>query len=138
MIQVPIIFSRMFIVLFLMGSTATTLLANQRVDRTTKRARQAVEQASPDDWHTLAKSAERCITKGVNLKEAATWLEQSLAIKETVYNLRVQGDYYVKNQLPDRALESYSKSIRVGRIDDPSYADATTQAKIVKLIQQKG
>ncbi len=136
--QVSLIFSRMFVVVFLMGSIAPSLLAAHRVDRTTERARRAVEQASPDDWHTLAESAERCISKGVNLKEAATWLDQSLAIKETAYNLQVQGDYYVKNQLPDRALESYSKSIRVGRIDDPSYTDAATQAKIVKLIQQKG
>lgn len=136
--QVSLIFSRMFVVIFLMGSTATSLLANQRVDRTTERARQAVEQASPDDWHTLAESAERCIAKGVNLKEAAAWLDQSLAIKETAFNLRVQGDYYVKNQLPDRALESYSKSIRVGKLNDSSYADAATQAKIVKLVQQKG
>lgn len=136
--RVSVILSQMFVVLFLTGSTATSLLAGQRSDRTTERARQAVEQASPDDWHTLAKSAERCIAKGVNLKEAAAWLNQSLAIKETAYNLRVQGDYYVKNQLPERALESYSKSIRVGKLDDPSYADAATQKKIVELIQQKG
>lgn len=128
----------MLVVLFLIGSTSTSLLANQNSDRTTERARQAVEQASPDDWHTLAKSAKQCIAKGVNLKEAAGWLNQSLAIKETAYNLQVQGDYYVKNQLPDRALESYSKSIRVGRLNDPSYADADTQDKIVKLVLQKG
>ncbi len=136
--RLPIVFSRVFVVLFLIGSTSITLLANQNSDRTTKRARQAVEQASPDDWHTLAESAEQCIAKGVNLKEAAGWLNQSLAIKETVYNLQVQGDYYVKNQLPERALESYSKSIRVGKLNDPSYVSATTQAKIVKLIQRKG
>jgi hypothetical protein len=136
--RISFILSRMFVMVFLVGSTAPSLLATSRIDRTTERARRAVEQASPDDWHTLAKSAEQCIDKGVNLKEAATWLNQSLAIKETAYNLRVQGDYYVMNQLPERALESYSKSIRVGKLDDPSYADVATQKKIVKLIQQKG
>jgi hypothetical protein len=130
--------SQMFFVVVLLGGTTTGLFATERTDRTTERARQAVKEASPDDWHTLAKSAERCIVKGVNLKEAAAWLEQSLTIKETPYNLRVQGDYYVKNRLPEQALESYSKSIRVGKLSDPSYSDAATQKKIVKLVQQKG
>ncbi|MGB3850285.1 MAG: hypothetical protein WA958_09980 [Tunicatimonas sp.] len=136
--QLPIVFSRMFFIMVLLGGTATNLLANQRGDRTTERARQAVEEASPDDWHTLARSAKLCIAKGVNLKEAAGWLKQSLDIKETPYNLCVQGDYYVKNRLPEQALESYSKSIRVGKISDPSYADAATQKKILRLVRQKG
>lgn len=133
------VFTKMFAVVFL------TLLVNidsfaekNNTDKTTEKAREAVQNASPDDWYTLAKSAEKCIDKGVNLKEAIQWLDQSLAIKETPFNLKVKGDYYVQSRLPEKALEYYSKSIRVGKLDDPSYMDAETQEKILKLVRQLG
>ncbi|MEK6480758.1 hypothetical protein WJR50_24665 [Catalinimonas sp. 4WD22] len=108
------------------------------VDKTTEKAREAVEAASPDDWHTYAEAAEKCIKKGVNLKEAAAWIKKSVEIKETSYNLKVLGDYYEMNKLPEQAIEAYSKSIRVGRMEDKNYADKATQDKIVKLVRQLG
>lgn len=108
------------------------------VDKTTEKAREAVEAASPDDWHTYAEAAEKCIKKGVNLKEAAAWIKRSVEIKETSYNLKVLGDYYEMNKLPEQAIEAYSKSIRVGRMEDQNYADKATQDKIVKLVRQLG
>ncbi len=112
--------------------------ANNNTDKTTQRAREAVENAAPDDWYTLAKAAEKCIAKKVNLKEAAEWLNKSLAIHESAFNLKVKGDYYVHNLLPKKALEYYSKSIRVGKLEDPSYMDAETQDKILALVRQLG
>ena len=38
-------------------------------DRTTEKTRDAVESAGPDDWYTLAVSAEKCFKKKVNRKE---------------------------------------------------------------------
>lgn len=108
------------------------------VDKTTEKAREAVEAASPDDWHTYAEAAEKCIKKGVNLKEAAAWIKRSVEIKETSYNLKVLGAYYELNKLPEQAVEAYSKSIRVGKIEDKNYADKATQDKIVKLVRQLG
>lgn len=40
--------------------------------------------------------------------------------------------------MPERALEYYSKSIRVGKLADPAYMDANTQEKIVRFIKQQG
>ncbi len=109
-----------------------------KIDKTTEKAREAVEAASPDDWHTYAEAAEKCIIKEVNLKEAATWIKQSVEIKETTYNLKVLGDYYVMNNLPEKAIEAYGKSIRLGKMNNDKYADKATQDKIVKLVQQLG
>lgn len=109
-----------------------------KIDKTTEKAREAVESASPDDWHTYAEAAEKCIKKEVNLKEAAEWIKKSVEIKETPYNLKVLGDYYVMNNLPEKAIEAYGKSIRLGKMEDEKYTDKSTQDKIVKLVRQLG
>ncbi|MEM8965175.1 MAG: hypothetical protein AAGE93_02080 [Bacteroidota bacterium] len=132
------IFSRTLIAAAFLFTVSLGAFANNNTDKTTQRAREAVENASPDDWYTLAKAAEKCIAKKVNLKEAAEWLNKSLAIHESAFNLRVKGDYYVHNKLPEKALEYYSKSIRVGKLEDPSYMDADTQEKILTLVRQLG
>ena len=132
---VPAIFARILVIVFVISGTVGSTLASDRTDKTTLKARQAVAEASPDDWYTLAESAEKCLVKGVNLKEAAHWLDQSIAIRETAYNLKLKGDYYANNRLPEKAIECYSKSIRVGKLADPSYKDKDTQDKIVALIK---
>ncbi len=134
--RIASISTRFLLVILLVGSVVSSSLAGNRIDKTTQKAREAVEQAAPDDWHTLAQSAERCLLKGVNMKEVAVWLDESLAIQETAYNLRLKGDYYMSNQLPEKALACYSKSIRVGKLHDESYMDADTQQKIVSILKQ--
>ena len=102
-------------------------------NKTTVKARQAVEEAAPDDWYTYANSADRCIRKKVNLAEAKSWLEKSLKIKETPYNLAVMGDYYHLNNLPKKALDYYVKSLRVGLEQDINYRDVVTHEKMMKV-----
>ena len=102
-------------------------------NKTVEKARLAVEEAAPDDWHTYAESAEKCMRKKVNLKEAKVWLDKSLNIKETPYNLAIMGDYYNMNDLPEKALEYYVKSLRVGLEQDIHYEDAVTHAKMMKV-----
>ncbi len=102
-------------------------------NKTTIKARQAVEEAAPDDWYTFANSADRCIRKKVNLAEAKTWLQKSLDIKETPYNLAVMGDYYNLNNLPEKALDYYVKSLRVGLQEDINYKDVVTHEKMMKV-----
>ncbi len=98
-----------------------------------EKARMAVEDAAPDDWYTLAESAEKCIRKKVNLTEAKQWLERSLEIRQAPYNLAVMGDYYYMNKLPNEALEYYVKSLRVGLEQDINYQDPVTHAKMMKV-----
>ena len=112
------------------GSFAGIAPDNNKV---AEKARQAVEDAAPDDWYTYAHSAERCIRKKVNLKEAKAWLTRSLEIKEAPYNLAVMGDYYYSNNLPEQALEFYVKSLRVGLEEDINYQDPVTHEKMMKV-----
>ena len=101
-------------------------------NKTVSKARLAVEEAAPDDWKTFAESAEKCMKKKVNLKEAKAWLDKSIQIRETPYNLAVMGDYYQMNSLPDQALEYYVKSLRLGLEQDINYQDPVTHAKMMK------
>lgn len=123
--------------LFLLGLAALFISAGAYAgtdnNKTAEKARQAVEEAAPDDWYTFAKSAERCIRKKVNLAEAKNWLEKSLKIKQTPYNLAVMGDYYHLNKLPEEALKYYVKSLRVGLEHDVNYRDPVTHEKMMKV-----
>lgn len=123
----------LFCMLLITVASHSVLAKSGGTDRVTEKARQAVEQASPDDWMTYAKNAELCIRKNVNLKEAAEWLDQSLNIKETAYNLKIKGLYYEKNNLPKEALLYYIKSLKTGIEQDINYTDPATQQKVAAL-----
>ena len=107
-------------------------------DRTTEKTRDAVEKASPDDWYTLAISAEKCFKKKVNLEEAALWLDQSLRIAETPFNLELKGDYYLDNRLTDKALEYYVRAMNIMKENDGEAEVSTLQKKIAKIIHIGG
>ena len=115
-----------------MSAGAFAVPSSTENNRTAEKARQAVEDAAPDDWYTYAHSAEKCIRKKVNLKEAKAWLQRSLEIKETSYNLSVMGDYYSMNNIPEKALEYYVKSLRLGLEQDINYKDPITHEKMMK------
>ena len=101
-------------------------------DKTTEKARAAVKDAAPDDWETLARAANMCIKKKVNLSEAKEWLDTSLGIKESAMANEVAGDYYMLNKLYDKAINHYVKSMMMAKESD-FYADtAELQAKIEK------
>jgi tetratricopeptide (TPR) repeat protein len=107
-------------------------------DRTIEKTRENVENASPDDWYTLAISAEKCFKKKVNLKQASEWLDQSIEIAETPFNLELKGDYYNDNRLPDKALEYYVRAMNTIKENDGD-ADVThIQKKISKIINIGG
>jgi hypothetical protein len=127
----------------LLGSISTVALANpisakeEKTDKITLKTREAVSKASPDDWYTLAQAAEKCISKGVNLNEASQWLERSLEIKETSYNLCVKGDYYLANHLPEKALDYYVRGIKVGKEENDEFDVTAVQKKIAAIVFKK-
>lgn len=118
--------------LFVSGSALAGDLSDNE-SRTAEKAREAVDNAGPDDWHTLASAAEKCIKKNVNLGEAKAWLKKSIKIRHTPYNLAVMGDYFMLNQIPEKGLEYYVASLRVGFQQDINYRDEITHAKMMKV-----
>lgn len=107
-------------------------------DRTTEKTREAVENASPHDWYTLATSAEKCFKKKVNLKQASDWLDQSLDIAETPFNLELKGDYFIDNRLPNRALDYYVRAMNAMKESDGKADITKLQKKISNIINIGG
>ena len=111
---------------------SSVAVAAEYADKTTEKAREAVASAAPHDWQTLAQSAEQCIKKRVNMKEAAVWLDSSLKIKETPFNLSLKGDYYYVNNLPELAMPFYVKALQLGKKNDFYFDGSELQQKINK------
>lgn len=130
-------FFRMSTLLGMVLLTCQLSVAGNVSEKVVERARYAVEQAAPHDWYTLAKSAKKCIRRGVNLKEAVAWLEQSVEIKRTPYNLEVLGDYYAENSLPNKAISAYSESYRRGFLTDEHYQGNDRVTNICQKIQRE-
>lgn len=107
-------------------------------DRITDKTRDAVENASPHDWYTLAICAEKCFKKKVNLKQASEWLDQSLEIAETPFNLELKGDYYNDNKLPEKALEYYVRAMNNLKENDGKSDITEIQKKVAKIINIGG
>jgi hypothetical protein len=133
-----VFFTSLLVALFASATMANPGIRNEdKADKTTEKAREAVSKASPHDWFALAEAAEKCIARGVNLKQAGEWLDRSLEIKETSYNLNVKGDYFMANRLPEKALEYYVKSIAVGKEENTGFDVIPIQKKISAIIFKK-
>ena len=107
---------------------------NDRTEKIVSKHRDAVENAAPDDWYTLAFSAQQCLEKKANCKEVANWIDKSLSIKVTPYNLEVKGDYYMINRLNDKALECYLQVFKLEKEKDNNFDGTVLQKKIAKII----
>ena len=119
-------------VLFLSVASIAAPLAD---DKAITKAKNAVEQASPDDWKTLEESARTCIRKGKNMKEAAAWIDASMAIKATPSNLELKGDYFMKNNLPEKALSFYVQSSKTLKEENANNSTVHLEKKIRAITQ---
>ena len=117
--------------------SVVSMTAEAKNDKTVAKARIAVENASPDDWKTYAKSAKMLIRKKSSMTEAKQWIEKSISIRETPFNLEVFGDYYVANEVPRKASEYYVKSMTKMREENPGCDISEIQAKVIATSKMK-
>lgn len=121
-----------FVCLMCLGLSGLAV-ADPKDNKKVQKARAMVEEAGDHDWMALAKAAETCFVVDQNLKEAYGWLEKSLEINETVYNLTLQGDYFLKNDLPRKAMNSYLKALETGRRNIKDFDARELERKIWKV-----
>lgn len=116
-----------------MMATSSFIFAASKDDKATIKSRQIVENATPDDWKALADAAAICVNKKTNLTQAAEWLEKSLSIKESAYNLEIKGDYMLLSNQPKVAMGLYIKAMQTGMNSQSGYDVSQLQAKIAAL-----
>ncbi|MEP2024161.1 MAG: hypothetical protein ABJL86_00010 [Gilvibacter sp.] len=111
----------------------TTVFAIAPENKSVEKAKEAVENGSPDDWQLLAKQAKVLLRKKKDLGTAKDWIQKSIAINKDVSNLELMGDYYVLNNLPNQALDYYSQCSELMRQNDQSADISYYQNKIWQL-----
>lgn len=123
----------------LIGATALvavfslTSLAGPGQSNAVKKAIEAVNEAEPYDWKTLAESAKVCFKKGENVEQALQWIDKSIEINKDPMNLEIKGDYYSATGAKEEALKLYSEAITVGKAQNFWYDTSELQSKIWNL-----
>lgn len=101
-----------------------------------EKIREEVQNASPNDWQTLANCADKCLRKNVNVNEALEWIEKSIEINPNPENLVIKGDYYYRNKKADEAIVVYLKALEANNHTDKLVTEAI-QFKIQKALELK-
>jgi len=126
--------TRFILIVMLCGIGISVHSKDGKEERIMKKYREVIQDISPDDWYTLASSADMCLKKDIITKEVAEWIDRSLEIKKTAYNLEIKGDYYMKNRLPDKAGKYYLEAIKVGLEEDSNFDVSGLQEKIAGIV----
>jgi hypothetical protein len=129
--------SNLLIILLLCVVNLSGYPADGKNEKILNKNREIINNSAPDDWYTLASCAKSCLKKNVLNKEVAEWIDRSIEIKKTSYNLEIKGDYYIINKLPDKAGEYYLEAIRVGFDEDKNFDSSKLQSKIAKIVNLK-
>ena len=84
------------------------------VDKVLAAARKAI-----DDWRLPYRAATFCLDNNVNLAEARGWMDKSIAMKETMYNLAGKARFLALDGKKADAIALAKKAIAVGKAADP-------------------
>jgi hypothetical protein len=96
-------------------------------------ARAAVAGAAADDWRTPLRAAAFCVDNAVNLKEADTWVERSLSVREGFYNLLVKARLLALQGDKTAAVATVRRAIEVGKAAQPPADTAPAELLLADL-----
>jgi len=96
----------------------------------------ATARKSIDDWRLPYRAATFCLDNNVNLVEARTWMNKSVAMKETMYNLSGQARFLFLDGKKDQAIALAKKAVTVGKAADPK-ADTAMVDNMIKEWEKK-
>lgn len=114
-------------------STVLIFTAEASDSNAVKKAKEAVEEAKPYDWKTLAESAAVCFKKNENTTEALNWINKSIEINKDPINLEIKADYYAAINEKKQALSLYAEAINTGKNQNFDFDSSKLQAKIWEL-----
>ncbi|MEM9324515.1 MAG: hypothetical protein AAGA85_02620 [Bacteroidota bacterium] len=92
------------------GVSATSIDLDSK-DKVIKEAREAVATNYDNNWKVFAKSAQMVLERNVALDEAKEWIDASIQVKETPFNLELMGDYYLAKGDNVQAMDYYVQSL---------------------------
>lgn len=101
-------------------------------DKVLNKARKAVASNFDNSWKVFAQSASMVIEEDIALEEAKEWLEASLKIQKTPFNLEVMGDYYFAIGDKKSAIKYYYEGLLLLKENTLDPDTGKLQAKIWK------
>ena len=101
-------------------------------DKVLNKARKAVASNFDNNWKVFAQSASMIIEEEVALEEAKAWLDASLKIQKTSFNLEIMGDYYFATGDKKSAIKYYHESLVLLKETNLNPDTGKLQAKIWK------
>jgi len=96
----------------------------------------AAARKSIDDWRLPYRAATFCLDNNVNLAEARGWMDKSIAMKETMYNLAGKARFLALDGKKADAIVLAKKAIAVGKAADPK-ADTAMVDNLIKEWEKK-
>ena len=91
----------------------------------------AASRKAIDDWRTPYRAATFCLDNNVNLAEARDWMDKSIAMKETMYNLAGKARFLALDGRKADAIALAKRAIAVGKAADPK-ADTSMVDNLIK------
>jgi hypothetical protein len=82
-------------------------------------ARKALAEAKPDDWRTPLRAAAFCADSNVNLTEALTWADKSIAVLPGYYNTFTKARLLAATGKKADAIALAKKAIELGQKAQP-------------------
>jgi len=95
---------------------------------TLAKGRKELAASMSDDWRTRYRLAQFCFDQGVELKDAAKWLDQSIAIKPGYSNQALRARWLAKDGNKPEAAKVAQKAIAAGKAAKPP-ADTSSLEK---------
>ena len=92
-------------------AVSATTIELEGKDKVVEKAREAVATNYDNNWKVFATSAAMVLEKGIALDEAKKWLDTSIQIKETSFNLELMGDYFMAKGESYKAMDYYVQSL---------------------------
>lgn len=75
----------------------------------------ALTEAKKDDWRVPYRAADFAFQNDVRAEDAAKWVDQSIAIQETYYNLSLKAKMLAKKGDTKSAIATAEKAVTVGK-----------------------
>ncbi len=111
-------------------------LSVDTVAKVLPQARAAVAEAKPDDARTPLSAAMFCLDNNVNLDEAGTWIDKSIAAKEGMYNLVAKARWLAVKGQKAEAVATAKKAITVGKAQNAN-ADTSMVERLIAEWEKK-
>ncbi|HPC84131.1 MAG TPA: DUF2911 domain-containing protein [Thermoanaerobaculaceae bacterium] len=102
------------------------------IQRVLASARKAIAEAKVDDWRTPFRAAAFCLDNTVNLDEAGTWIDRSIAAKPTFYNTLAKARWTFARGDKAEAIALARKAIEIGQAPDTKADVAPAQVLLTE------